>query len=139
MPCGCATGGRFLATKWHRPTAGSPRIGINGVMAGGHRQIPLRYAHNHCERHMPLHFIPAVPPLCDMQIWQASSSEYSFAISREVRRRSEARGKPAFVASWRSRYNTKPAITVVGSPFATFAEAEQACEGMLIHLSRRVI
>jgi hypothetical protein len=88
---------------------------------------------------MPLHFTPAESPLKDLEMWQASSSEYSFVISHEVRQQSEVHGKPAFVASWRSRYNNKPAITVMGSPFATLAEAKQACEGMLMHLSRRVI
>jgi hypothetical protein len=88
---------------------------------------------------MSLHFAPADSPLSDMEMWQASSSEYSFAISHETRQQSEAHGKPAFVASWRSRYNNKPAITVIGSPFATLAEAKQACEAMLMHLSRRAI
>lgn len=81
---------------------------------------------------MSLHFTPADSPLSDMEMWQASSSEYCFAISHELRQRSDVCGKLAFVASWRSRYNNKPPITVIGSPFATLAEAEQACEGMLI-------
>jgi hypothetical protein len=88
---------------------------------------------------MHLHFTSADSPLSDMEMWQASSTEYSFAISHEVRQESEVHGKPAFVASWRSRYNNKPAITVMGSPFATLVEAKQACDAMLVHLSRRVI
>ena len=88
---------------------------------------------------MPLHFTSADSPLTDMEMWQASSSEYSFAISHEVRQESEVHGTRAFVASWRSRYNNKPAITVIGSPFATLVEAKQACDAMLVHLSRRVI
>ena len=88
---------------------------------------------------MPLHFTSADSPLSNMEMWQASSSEYSFAITHEVRHESEAHCKPAFVASWRSRYNNKPAITVMGSPFATLVEAKQACDAMLMHLSRRVI
>jgi hypothetical protein len=88
---------------------------------------------------MPLHFTPTESPLSDMEMWQASSSEYCFAISHEVQQESEVHGRPAFVASWRSRYNNKPAITVIGSPFATLADAKQACEAMLMHLSRRVI
>ena len=87
---------------------------------------------------MPLHFTSADSPLSDMEMWQASSSEYSFAISHEVRQEAEVHGKHAFVASWRSRYNNKPAITVIGSPFATLVEAKQACDAMLMHLSRRV-
>jgi hypothetical protein len=88
---------------------------------------------------MSLLFTPADSPLSDMEMWQASSSEYAFAISHEIRQQSEAHAKSVFVASWRSRYNHKPAITVIGSPFATLAEAKQACEAMLMHLSRRVI
>ena len=86
---------------------------------------------------MALCFTPTNTPLRDLGMWQANSIEYSFAISRESRQGSD--DKPAFVASWRSRYNNKPAITVVGSPFATLVEAENACEAMLTHLSRRVI
>ena len=93
----------------------------------------------HCEAHMSLHFTPVEPPLNEMEMWRAISNEHSFAISREIGQQSKAHGKPAFVASWRSRYNNKPAITVIGSPFATFGEAKQACEAMFMHLSRRVI
>ena len=92
-----------------------------------------------CEPHMHLHFYPIDSPLSDMETWQATSSEYYFAISHEIRQASEVHDRPAFVASWRSRYNHKPAMTVIGSPFATLAEAKQACEALLIHLSRRVI
>jgi hypothetical protein len=88
---------------------------------------------------MALHFSPVNTPLRDLELWQASSSEYSFTISHESLNGSELHGKPRFVASWRSLYNNKPAITVQGSPFATFVEAEEACEAMLIHLSRRAI
>ena len=88
---------------------------------------------------MALHFSPVNAPLRDLEIWQANSSEYSFAISHESRSGPWLHGKPGFVASWRSLYNNKPAITVQGSPFATFVEAEQACEAMLTYLSRRVV
>ena len=83
---------------------------------------------------MALCFTPTNTPLRDLEMWRANSIEYSFAISRQG-----SDDKPAFVASWRSRYNNKPAITVVGSPFVTFVEAENACEAMLMHLSRRAI
>jgi hypothetical protein len=86
------------------------------------------------EPDMALCFTPTNMPLRDREMWQANSIEYSFAISRQG-----SDDKPAFIASWRSRYNNKLAITVVGSPFATLVEAEHACEAMLMHLLRRVI
>ena len=86
---------------------------------------------------MSLHFSPVNAPLRVLAMWQANTSEYWFAISHESR--GGLHGKPGFIASWRSLYNNRPAITVQGSPFATFVEAEDACEAMLMHLSRRVI
>ena len=88
---------------------------------------------------MALHFSPVNTPLRDLEVWHAEGSEYSFSISHASRESPGPHDKPGFIASWRSRYNNRPAITVVGSPFVTFAEAEQACEFMLVHLSRRAI
>jgi hypothetical protein len=88
---------------------------------------------------MALYFSPVNTPLRDLAMWQANTSEYWFAISHESRSASGLHGKPGFIASWRSLYNNRPAITVQGSPFVTFVEAEEACEAMLMHLSRRVI
>ena len=84
-----------------------------------------------CECHMALSFSRASTALLSSQIWHANSDEYAFSISRESRNGSE----PGFVASWRFLHDTRPAITVGGSPFATFVEAEEACELMLMHLS----
>ena len=85
--------------------------------------------------HMALHFSPINTPLRDLEMWHAGTGEYSFAISHESRNGSGPRGKPGFIASWRSRYNRKPAITVQGSPFATFVQAEDACERKLVQLT----
>jgi hypothetical protein len=41
----------------------------------------------------------------------------------------------ATLASWRPININRPAIRVGGSPFKTFAEAEKACEAMLVHLT----
>jgi hypothetical protein len=84
---------------------------------------------------MALHFSPLDTPLRDLEIWHASTGEYSFAISHESRNGPGLRGKPEFIASWRSRYSNKPAITVQGSPFATFVQAEEACERKLVQLT----
>ena len=84
---------------------------------------------------MALHFSPLNTPLRDLEIWHASTGEYSFAISHESRNGPGLRGKPGFIASWRSRCNNKPAVTVQGSPFATFVQAEEACERMHVQLT----
>jgi hypothetical protein len=39
------------------------------------------------------------------------------------------------VASWRPRYESKGAIKIGGSPFDSFAKAEEACNTMLAHLN----
>jgi hypothetical protein len=83
------------------------------------------------ECHMALNFSRASTALRSSQIWHANSDEYTFSISHESRNGSE----PGFVASWRFLHDKKPAITVGGSPFGTFVEAEEACELMLMHLS----
>ena len=71
-----------------------------------------------------------------MQIWTATSSGFSFVISFESRSGPGLRGCPGFVASWRPTYQNRCAIKVAGSPFETFAAAEQACETMLGYLTR---
>jgi hypothetical protein len=100
---------------------------------GGHGQpkiLPSKFFSIR-ECHMALNFSRASTALRSSQIWHANSDEYAFSISRESRNGSE----PGFVASWRFLHDKRPAITVGGSPFATFVEAEEACELMLMHLS----
>ena len=41
---------------------------------------------------------------------------------------------PGYVASWRPLYRGNGAIKIGGSAFATFVEAEKACNTMLGHL-----
>jgi hypothetical protein len=120
------------------PASSSRRL-LSGLKSSAVVQPILIFESNpvHHEPDMAPCFTPTNTPIRGLEMWQANGIEYSFAISRESRQGSS--DKPAFVASWRSRYNNKPAITVVGSPFATLVEAEYACEAMLMHLSRRVI
>ncbi|MGY8683347.1 hypothetical protein Q2941_37055 [Bradyrhizobium sp. UFLA05-153] len=66
----------------------------------------------------------------------ASSGGFSFVISNESRTGPGLHGQPGFIASWRPIYLNKPAIKIAGSPFKTFAEAENACEAFLVHLTR---
>jgi hypothetical protein len=71
----------------------------------------------------------------ELEIWSASERGYSFVISNESSSGPGLHGHPGFVASWRPIDINRPAIRVGGSPFRTFAEAEEACETMLVQLA----
>jgi hypothetical protein len=79
-------------------------------------------------------FSRVISPVADLEIWSASSGGFSFVISNESRVGPGLHGQPGFVASWRPIYLNRPAIRVGGSPFKTFAEAENACRTFLSHL-----
>ena len=83
---------------------------------------------------MALHFSRVAPATEELEIWSAIERGYSFVISNESRSGPGLHGKPGFVASWRPINFNRSAIRVSGSPFKTFAEAEKACEAMLVHL-----
>jgi len=80
---------------------------------------------------MPLHFHQAVQT---MDIWSASSADFSFVISFASPNGEGLRGH-GFLASWRPLYSGTGAVKVTGSPFSTFEEAEAACNAMLKVLS----
>ncbi|WP_375784635.1 hypothetical protein ACE10Z_33645 [Bradyrhizobium sp. Pha-3] len=82
------------------------------------------------EGEMALHF-RRVDTAEDLEIWIASSDDYSFVISSESRSGPGLHGEPGFVASYRPDFLNMPAAQVSGSPFSTFAEAEQACNAFL--------
>jgi hypothetical protein len=84
---------------------------------------------------MTLHFSRVGPATEELEIWSASERGYSFVISNESSNGLGLRGQPGFVASWRPIDINRPAIRVGESPFKTFAEAEKACEAMLVHLT----
>ena len=63
----------------------------------------------------------------DMEIWSASGDRYSLVISFESPTGPGFHGSVGFVASWRPLYQSRGAIRIGGSPFKTFAEAEDAC------------
>jgi hypothetical protein len=79
-------------------------------------------------------FSRVITPVEDIQIWNATSYGFSFVISYESRSGPGLQGNPGFLASWRPVYQNRPAIKVVGSPFKTMTEAEQACKVMLGYL-----
>nr|WP_247509316.1 hypothetical protein [Bradyrhizobium sp. 157] len=84
---------------------------------------------------MALHFSRIAPVTEELEIWSACERDFSFVISNESRSGPGLHGQPGFVASWRPINLNRPASRVGGSPFKTFAEAEQACEAMLVHLT----
>jgi len=79
-----------------------------------------------------MQFSRVILPVEDIQLWNASSDGFSFVISYESRSAPGLQGNPGFVASW--RYRDRSAVKVIGSPFKTMTEAEQACEVMLGYL-----
>nr|WP_027584966.1 hypothetical protein [Bradyrhizobium sp. Ai1a-2] len=83
---------------------------------------------------MTLHFHRIHNPVSELEIWSASSGSFSFVISKESSRGPGLRGRPGFAASWRPIHFNGAAVRVGGSPFRTFAEAENGCEAMLKHL-----
>jgi hypothetical protein len=82
-----------------------------------------------------MQFSRIIGPMEDFQIWSANSRGFSFVISNESPSGPGLHGQAGFVASWRPIDLNRPSIKVGGSPFKTFAEAENACEAMLKHLT----
>ncbi len=70
-----------------------------------------------------------------MDVWSATSGGLSFVITYASLTGNGFRGRPGYVASWRPHYVSKGAIKIGGSPFKTFADAEDACNAMRDHLS----
>jgi hypothetical protein len=70
-----------------------------------------------------------------MDIWSASSDGFSFVISFESPAGPGFHGRPGYMATWRPLYQNKRAIRINGSPFRTFAEAEEACDKVIEHLA----
>ena len=73
----------------------------------------------------------------DMEIWSTSSDGFSFVITYESPVGPGFRGRPGYVASWRPIHQCSGAIKIGGSPFNTFAEAEEACNTMLKYLTKQ--
>jgi hypothetical protein len=70
----------------------------------------------------------------NMDVWSASSANISFVISFASPAGPGFHGRRGFVASWQPLYSSTGAIEIVGSPFETFADAEDACNAMLREL-----
>ena len=72
-----------------------------------------------------------------LEIWSAAAEGFSFVISHESRAGPGFHGRPGFIATWRPLYKNNSAIRIAGSPFETFADAEEACDATLRHLTER--
>jgi hypothetical protein len=80
---------------------------------------------------MSLQFHRAVE---DMDVWSATSDGFSFVITYESPTGAGFHGRVGYVASWRPLYQSRCALKMSGSPFETFANAEEACNSMLENL-----
>ncbi|MGY8682871.1 hypothetical protein Q2941_34620 [Bradyrhizobium sp. UFLA05-153] len=68
-------------------------------------------------------------------IWSASGDCFSFVITYGSRTGPGFRGRVGYLASWRPLHLSHGAIKIGGSPFNTFAEAEEASNAMLKNLT----
>ncbi len=73
--------------------------------------------------------------LAGMDVWSATSDAFSFVISYESTTGPGFHGRTGYLASWRPSYAGFGAIKIIGSPFETFAKAEDACNAMLDDLN----
>ena len=72
-----------------------------------------------------------------LEIWSAAADGFSFVISYETRSGTGFHGRPGFMATWRPLDKNNFAIRIAGTPFETFADAEEACNATLKHLTKR--
>jgi hypothetical protein len=72
-----------------------------------------------------------------MEIWSASNHGYSFVISYESPTGLGFHGRAGYLASWRPLHQSHGAIKIGGSPFKMFAEAEEASNLILKHLTQQ--
>jgi hypothetical protein len=70
-----------------------------------------------------------------LDAWSANSDGISFVITFESQSDSGFHGRTGYLASWRPDHLNRLAIKVIGSPFKTFENAEEACNAMLRHLN----
>jgi hypothetical protein len=103
-----------------------------------YRRLALGHRGEKSAMEMAMEFSRIIGPVEDMEIWNASSAGFSFVISYESRSGPGFHGHTGFVASWRPIDQNKGAIKIGGSPFKTFAEAEEACKAMLGYLTNEI-
>ncbi|MGY8682118.1 hypothetical protein [Bradyrhizobium sp. CCGUVB23] len=82
-----------------------------------------------------MQFSRIMSPVNDLEVWSASSRGFSFVISFDSRTGPGLHGRPGYLASWRPIHPNRPAIKLIGSPFKTLTEAEEACQAFLKYLT----
>jgi hypothetical protein len=80
---------------------------------------------------MSLQFHQAVE---NLDVWSAISADISFVITFATPDGPGFHGRRGFLATRRPLYSSAEAVTVIGSPFDTFADAEAACSTVLAEL-----
>ena len=68
-------------------------------------------------------------------VWSANSDGVSFVNTFESQSGPGFHGRTGYMASWRPDHLNRLAIKVIGSPFKTIENAEEACNAMLEHLN----
>jgi hypothetical protein len=73
--------------------------------------------------------------LQELDVWSAKSDGISFVITFENPSGPGFHGRTGSMASRRPDHLNRLAIKVIGSPFKTIENAEEACNAMLRHLN----
>jgi hypothetical protein len=71
-----------------------------------------------------------------LKLWSAVHDGFSFVIGQESPAGGGFHGRPGFMATWRPLYPNREATKIDGSPFKTFADAEEACNDVLRQLTK---
>ena len=82
-----------------------------------------------------MQFVRVISRVEAMEIWNANSNGFSFVIGYESRSGPGLHGRTGFVASWRPIHQNRCAVKVIGSPFKSLTEAEEACKATLGYLT----
>ena len=83
-----------------------------------------------------MEFTRIAGPIEGMEVWNASSSAATFVICFESRSGPGFHGDTGYAVSWRPIDQSRSAISVPGSPFATLVEAKDACNAMAAIITR---
>ncbi len=71
----------------------------------------------------------------ELDAWIATADGFSFVISYESPTGPGFHGRSGYLASWRPMHLSSIAIKVIGSPFNSFENAEEACNATLNELN----
>jgi hypothetical protein len=83
-----------------------------------------------------MEFTRIAGPVDGIEIWNASSDVASFVVSYASTSGPGFHGKTGYAVSWRPIDQSSSAVAIAGSPFATLAEAKDACNAMAALLTK---